>query len=385
MLIVKKKYKIIITGGGTGGHVFPAIAIANALKRRNNQMNILFVGASDRMEMEKVPAAGYPIKGLWISGLQRGLAMKNLLFPFKVLASLIKSNSIINKFKPDVVVGTGGYSSGPVVYVASRKGLPTLLQEQNSYAGITNKLLSKRADKICVAYDNMQRFFPKEKIVLTGNPVGQDILSVPSTRNREYKRMQAIKYFALSSDLPAERIRQAGKKTVLIIGGSLGAKTINESITEHIEGLNNSGHQFIWQTGKPFYKRAVDATKDSRNIKVYDFISRMDLAYAAADVVVSRAGAIAISELCVVNKPVILVPSPNVAEDHQTKNALALIAKDAALMVSDAEAKELLVKTMLELIEDTKRQEQLSQNIARLAKPYAAENIANEVMKLVSS
>lgn len=362
--------RVIISGGGSGGHIFPAIAIANALKRANDKIEILFVGAIGKMEMEKVPAAGYNIEGLWISGLQRKLTLKNLLFPFKVISSVMKSYSLINKFKPNVAVGVGGFASGPLLYAASRKGIPTLIQEQNSYPGITNKMLSKRANKICVAYSGMEKYFPKDRIIITGNPVRKDI------KQLEGKKSEALKFFNLSEN----------KKTVLVVGGSLGARTINESISAGVEELVNKGLQVVWQTGKQYFPSASEQSKKYwESVKAFDFISKMDYAYAVADIVVSRAGAISISELAVAGKPCILIPSPNVAEDHQTKNAMEMVSKNAAMLVKDSEAKSTLNGEILKLISDNSKTESLRKNIAAFAKVNADEEIANEVMKLIKS
>jgi UDP-N-acetylglucosamine--N-acetylmuramyl-(pentapeptide) pyrophosphoryl-undecaprenol N-acetylglucosamine transferase len=364
-----KKTKIIISGGGTGGHVFPAISIANALKAIDPGIDILFVGAKGKIEMEKVPAAGYPIIGLSISGFKRKLSLKNLLVVWKLGISLVKARKIINNFKPDVVVGVGGYASGPVLRIAARMGIPTLIQEQNSYAGVTNRLLSRKAKTICVAYDHMSRFFPPEKVILTGNPVRQDI------ENFEGKRSQALEYFGFGPD----------RKTILVLGGSLGARTLNQSIMDRIGKLAASGVQVIWQTGPKYYKKknAEISNKNISTIKIYDFISQMDLAYAAADLIISRAGAGTISELCLVGKPVILVPSPNVAEDHQTKNAMALVDKDAARMVIDAEAVERLVDVSLFVLNNEPLLKTLSANISKMAIRDSAKQIAQEVLKLV--
>ena len=362
--------KIILSGGGTGGHIFPAVAIANQIKEQVPDADILFVGAQGRMEMEKVPAAGYKIIGLWISGLQRKLTLANLSFPFKVISSLLKARKILNDFKPDVVIGTGGYASGPMLRAASSKGIPTLIQEQNSYAGITNKILSKKVNKICVAYEGMDKFFPKEKIILTGNPVRQDI------QNIEVKKEEALKFFNLD----------ATKKTILVIGGSLGARTINESIGGNLKLLADNNIQLVWQTGKIYIDTAKQQTAPfaDKNIKAVDFITRMDLAYAIADCVVSRAGAGAISELCIIQKPCILVPLPTAAEDHQTKNAMSLVNKEAAILVKDSEALAKLVNEAVKLVTDNAKQQALRQNIAKLALPNAAEVITNEVLKLVN-
>jgi len=362
------KRRIIISGGGTGGHVFPAISIANALKAIDPDVDILFVGALSKMEMEKVPAAGYPIVGLPISGFQRKLSLKNLAVVFKLGISLVKARKVIKKFQPDVVVGVGGYASGPVLRIAAGMGIPTLIQEQNSYAGVTNKLLAEKASKICVAYENMSNFFPEHKIILTGNPVRQDLENIGG------KRPHAMDYFHLD---PA-------KKTILVLGGSLGARTINRSLLERMGKLSTSGVQVIWQTGSKYYKKINDeiSCKDIATIKVYDFISRMDLAYAAADIVISRAGACTISELCLVGKPSILVPSPNVAEDHQTKNAMALVDKDAARVVVDMEAHERLVDVALFMLNNEPVLNTLSTNIAKMAIRDSAKRIAEEVLKL---
>lgn len=364
------QYKVIISGGGTGGHIFPAIAIANALKIKYPDSEILFVGAEGKMEMEKVPAAGYKIVGLPIMGIQRKLTLQNLKVPFKLLYSLIKARKIIKEFKPDVVVGVGGYASGPLLKTATKMGIPALLQEQNSYPGITNKLLSKTVKKICVAFDGMDRFFPADKIIFTGNPVRQDIIDLSN------KREKGLVEFGLSPN----------KKTVLVIGGSLGARTINESIDGGLELLTQNNIQLLWQTGKPYAEKAAESVKKFENngIVTKPFISTMDLAYAAADVVVSRAGALSVSELCLTQKPSILVPSPNVSEDHQTKNAMALVNKNAAILVKDSESHQTLISTLLDLVKNESLQENLKNNIAKLAKPDAANVIAEEVIKLAN-
>jgi len=364
----RQQRRVIISGGGTGGHIFPAIAIANALKKMDATIEILFVGALGRMEMEKIPKAGYKIEGLPISGLQRKLDWRNLLLPFKVINSIMKARTIVKQFKPDVAVGVGGYASAPLLYAASNMKIPSLIQEQNCYAGITNKRLSRRVQKICVAYEGMEKFFPKEKLMMTGNPVRKDIL------NLESKREEGLKYFGLSGD----------QKILLVIGGSLGARTINDSVRENLDEISNAGVQLLWQTGKNYYEVNAEAAKNSsEQIKVHAFIDRMDLAYAVADVVISRAGALSIAELCIAKKPSILVPSPNVAEDHQTKNALALVNKNAAIIVKDGEAKTKLVKEVLNLILDPSVQQTLKINIASLAKPNADDDIAKEVLKLI--
>jgi UDP-N-acetylglucosamine--N-acetylmuramyl-(pentapeptide) pyrophosphoryl-undecaprenol N-acetylglucosamine transferase len=367
--IKKMNKKIIVSGGGTGGHIFPAIAIANALKEIDPKTEILFVGALHRMEMEKVPAAGYPIIGLPVAGFQRRLTWKNLTFFVKLFRSMQKARSVIKDFAPDAVVGVGGYASGPMLRSAARKGIPTLIQEQNSYAGVTNKLLAQKAKKICVAYSGMEKYFPAEKIILTGNPVRQGLEKTAQLRD------EALKYFKLDSQ----------KTTILLIGGSLGARTLNQSVTQSIDKLGNSNIQFIWQTGKTYNAEAKALLKDGKyqNIWQSDFISRMDLAYAVADVVISRAGAISISELCLVGKPAILVPSPNVAEDHQTHNAMALANQQAAIMIRDADAQAQLIDEALNLANNTERKALLSSNIQKLAHPDAAKVIALEVMKLI--
>jgi len=365
---MKQFNRIIISGGGTGGHIFPAVAIANALKLQHPDIEILFVGALGRMEMEKVPAAGYQIKGLPIAGFQRRLTVKNVSFFYKLAKSLWMARRIVREFQPDVVVGVGGYASGPMLRAAGWAGVPTLIQEQNSYAGVTNKLLAKKAQTICVAYDGMERFFQAEKLVVTGNPVRQGLEDVTD------KRDEAIDFFGLDSK----------KKTILLIGGSLGARTLNRSVIKHLETIGRSEVQFIWQTGKIYSSETSLALQNTGfdNIKRSDFITRMDLAYAVADVVISRAGAISISELCLVKKPSILVPSPNVAEDHQTKNALALVNKNAAILIRDVEAENKLIDEALRLVNDIEQCRVLSENIGKLAKTKAADTIASEVIKL---
>lgn len=342
--------KVIISGGGTGGHIFPAIAIANELKKQDPTIEILFVGAIGKMEMEKVPAAGYKIEGLWISGLQRKLTVKNLSFPFKVISSLLRARKILRQFKPDAVIGVGGFASGPMLRAAAGKGIPTIIQEQNSYPGITNKILSKKVRKICVAYEGLEKWFPKEKIVLTGNPVREEIVKL------EGKRERGLEHFGLNT----------AQSTLLIIGGSLGARTINEAIELNLSLLKENNIQVIWQTGKGFFERAKQSASSFDNVKVFDFIAKMDLAYAVADVVVSRAGAISVSELCLVKKPCILIPSPNVAEDHQTKNAMALVNHHAAVLVKDIEAKEKLGETLKMIFSSQDEQNKLRNNIASL-------------------
>ena len=360
--------KVIISGGGTGGHIFPAISIANALKRRNPNIEILFVGAEGKMEMEKVPAAGYEIIGLPVRGFQRKLSVENISFFWKLYKSMQKANKIIKDFKPDVAVGVGGFASGPLLNAAAKHKIPSLIQEQNSYAGVTNKILAKKVDVICVAYDGMERFFPKNKIVKTGNPVRLNLL-----KNLD-KKVDALKYFNLLGN----------KKTLLILGGSLGAKTINESVKNNIRKLLDNNIQVIWQTGKLYIDDARESVKQYENqgLVVTDFISRMDYAYAIADTVISRAGASTVSELCLVKKPVIFVPSPNVAEDHQTKNAMALIKNDAAMMIEDSKANEQLIDEAVRLIKDDFRCRVYSENIGKMGIPNSAELIVDEIYKL---
>ncbi len=361
-----RKLKFIVSGGGTGGHIYPAIAIANELKLRFSDAEFLFVGAKDKMEMQKVPQAGYTIKGLWISGLQRKLTLDNSLFPIKLLSSLLKSRTIIKNFKPDVVIGTGGFASGPLLQMANSLDIPTVIQEQNSYPGITNKLLSKKANKICVAYENLERFFPKEKIVFTGNPVRQDILDVES------KRREALSYFNLDEN----------KKTVLILGGSLGARRINQLIANEIDFLRNNNLQIIWQCGN-LYIADYKHFSEVENVQVVSFIDRMDLIYAAADFVISRAGASSVSELCLVGKPTIFIPSPNVAEDHQTKNANAIVEKNGALLLKESELDEKFESVFNKLIHDENLQNSLRQNMKKLAMPNATKDIVEEIIKLI--
>lgn len=359
------KLKFILSGGGTGGHIYPAIAIANELKRRYPDAEILFVGAKDKMEMQKVPQAGYPIKGLWIAGIQRKLTLQNALFPFKLLSSLWESRKILKSFKPDVVIGTGGFASGPLLNVANSLNIPTLIQEQNSYPGITNKLLSKKAAKICVAYENLERFFPKEKMILTGNPVRQDLIDVSS------KREEAIAFFKLDPK----------KKTLLILGGSLGARRINQLIEKELQGILSQKVQIIWQCGKLYLE---DYSKyNSSLVQVVAFIERMDLVYAAADVVISRAGASSVSELCIVGKPVIFIPSPNVAEDHQTKNAQAIVDKKGAIMIKESELESEFSIVLEALLKDEGKQQLLGDNIKKLALPQATVQIVDAIEKLL--
>lgn len=363
---MKQSINVVISGGGTGGHIYPAIAIANELKTRYPKANILFVGAKDKMEMEKVPQAGYDIKGLWISGIQRKLTLKNLSFPFKLLSSLWKAGRIIKKFQPDIAIGTGGFASGPTLMMASRRGIPTLIQEQNSFPGITNKLLGKKANKICVAYDNLERFFPKDKINKTGNPVRQDLLFLKD------KGQEGKKFFDLNTE----------KKILLVLGGSLGARRINELIEANLEFFKEQEIQLIWQCGKLYFEQ-YKKYNDLENVQVHQFLNRMDFAYASADFVVSRAGASSVSELCIVGKPTVFIPSPNVAEDHQTKNAKAIQEKDGAIMVKESEL-ETFSEVFERLLKDEEKQQKLSENIKKLALPNATSDIVNEIEKLIS-
>ncbi len=360
-----KPYKFIISGGGTGGHIYPAVAIANELKSQYPEAEFLFVGAKDRMEMEKVPHAGYKIEGLWISGLQRKLSLKNLMFPLKLVSSLIKARGIVNKFKPDIAIGTGGYASAPLLRVAANKGVPCLIQEQNSHAGITNKWLSNKVQKICVAYAAMDRFFPSEKIVFTGNPVRQDLLDISANR------LEAQRFFNLN---------ELGK-VVLILGGSLGARRINQLVAKSLSYFEKNKLQIIWQCGSFYENEYKDSGTDL--VQVHTFLNRMDLAYAAADFIISRAGALSVSELCLVGKPVVFIPSPNVAEDHQTKNALAVSEKKAAILLKENELHERFESVFSALLDSEERQKELSMNIKKLARPKATEDIVKEVNKLL--
>ncbi|GAA3773342.1 undecaprenyldiphospho-muramoylpentapeptide beta-N-acetylglucosaminyltransferase [Corallibacter vietnamensis] len=359
-------YKIILSGGGTGGHIYPAIAIANELKSRFPDAKFLFVGAKDKMEMEKVPQAGYQIEGLWISGIQRELTLKNLSFPFKLVSSLLRARKIVNYFKPDIAIGTGGFASGPLLQIATTKKIPSLIQEQNSYPGITNKLLSKKANKICVAYDGLERFFPENKIVKTGNPVRQDLLDVDT------KREEAIKAFSLKSD----------KKTLLVLGGSLGARQINKLIKKELDFIQTHNMQVIWQCGKLYYDK-YKIYNNTKDVQVHAFINNMDYAYAAADVIISRAGAISVSELCIVGKPVVFIPSPNVAEDHQTKNALSVVEKQAGIMIKEADLEVDFQNKFSQLMASPEKQAELSKNIKSLALVNATKEIVDEVEKLL--
>ncbi len=364
-----KNLKVIISGGGTGGHIFPALAIAKEIEKQACNVEFLFVGAQDRMEMEKIPNSGYNIIGLWISGLQRGIDKRNLLFPFKLIHSILRSRKIIKDFKPDLAIGTGGYASAPLLYVAAKIGIPCLIQEQNSYPGLANKLLARYVQKICVAYDNMDRFFPKKKLIFTGNPVRHDILHFNE------KKLQAKIFFNIDYSIP----------TVLVIGGSLGALAINNAIGKNIYKLGSMRINLIWQTGVSYNYQAQQYINeiDRKGMNAYSFIKDMGMAYSIADVIISRAGAIAISELCCVGKPVILVPSPNVAENHQFKNAQSLVNKNAALLVEDAYANCKLVDTLEELLNNESLKVTLSSNIKKIAVRDASNNIVKSALDLV--
>ncbi|MDR1129483.1 MAG: undecaprenyldiphospho-muramoylpentapeptide beta-N-acetylglucosaminyltransferase [Prevotellaceae bacterium] len=359
--------KVIISGGGTGGHIFPAISIANALKESVSDIEILFVGAEGRMEMEKVPAAGYDILGLPVAGLQRRLTFKNFSFPLKLIKSMNRAAKIIKDFRPDAVVGVGGYASAPALWQAQRMGIPTLIQEQNSYAGLANKFLSKKARAVCVAYQGMERFFPEEKIFYTGNPVRQDLFDLDSIRD------EALRFFDIDS----------GRPVVLALGGSLGARTINESIAGSLHEFEKNTIRLIWQTGKHYFETATKLAEGKPFVRVFDFIYKMNYAFSAADIIISRAGAGTISELCIVGKPAALVPSPNVAEDHQTKNAASLVNKNAAIAVKDEDARNRLVATVIDLLNNKPLAGELKSNISKLAMPDAAKEIANRILMIV--
>jgi UDP-N-acetylglucosamine--N-acetylmuramyl-(pentapeptide) pyrophosphoryl-undecaprenol N-acetylglucosamine transferase len=364
-----EQLKVIISGGGTGGHIFPALSIADALKERHPGAEILFVGAKDRMEMERVPAADYSIVGLPVAGFDRRNPLKNIRVVFKLLKSMYLARKILKKFRPDIVVGVGGYASGPTLKAANRLNIPTLIQEQNSYAGITNKLLAKKAARICVAYDGMETFFPAEKIVLTGNPIRKDLV------NLEEKRKKGYAFFGLDPDM----------QTILILGGSLGAKTLNQCMYHALPALNGGDVQFLWQSGKAYFHESLKQLErySQHPIKLVEFIARMDLAYAVADLIISRAGAGSISEFCLVGKPVILVPSPNVAEDHQTKNAMALVKENAAILVSDEDAPQRLIPVALDTVRHSERLAELSANIKKRALPDAANKIVDEIENIL--
>ena len=363
------KYRFIISGGGTGGHIFPAISIADTLKARYPDAEILFIGAEDRMEMEKVPNAGYAIKGLPISGIDRSSPVRNIEVLIRLFKSISMAKKIVREFKPDVVIGVGGYASAPTLYAANRLRIPTVLQEQNSYAGVTNKLLARKAARICVAYEGMERFFPKEKIILTGNPTRQDFLEIKP------KDEEAYRFFGFDP----------GKKTLLVVGGSLGARTINKSVINGLEMLKYANIQVLWQAGKYYIKNVRKATAfyENPNLYITDFVTRMDYAYSIADLVISRAGASSISELCLLGKPSILVPSPNVAEDHQTKNTMALVNREATIMITDKEAPDVLITKALKLISDEKQLAALGKNALALAQLNSAERIADEIVNQI--
>ncbi|MEZ4948783.1 MAG: undecaprenyldiphospho-muramoylpentapeptide beta-N-acetylglucosaminyltransferase [Saprospiraceae bacterium] len=363
--------RILISGGGTGGHIFPALAIAQALKDKDPKNEVLFVGAKGKMEMERIPKAGFKIEGLWISGFQRSISFKNLLFPFKLMISLMKAGGIIKRFRPDVVIGVGGYASGPTLEMAVRKNIPTLIQEQNSFPGITNRLLGKRVNKVCVAFDGLERFFPKENLVMTGNPVRKDL----GIKSSGEGKTTAFKFYDLDPE----------KKTILIMGGSLGARSLNIAMKNNFELLKSrTDIQVLWQAGKIYVDEySKEEVAQLSNVKILGFLERMDFAYQVADVVIGRAGALTISELCLLGKASILVPSPNVAEDHQTKNCMALVNKDAAILVPDSESAVSLEKA-IEILDSESKRKQLEVNILELAFPNATESIVNEIYKLVN-
>lgn len=361
-----KPKRFILSGGGTGGHIYPAIAIANELKRRFPDAEFLFVGAKDKMEMQKVPQAGFKIEGLWIAGLQRKLTLQNVMFPVKLLSSLLRARTIIRHFKPDIAIGTGGFASGPLLQVAGFVGIPTLIQEQNSYPGITNKMLASKAGKICVAYDGLERFFPKDKIVFTGNPVRQDLIALRESRQ------QAMDYFRLDPN----------RRTLLVLGGSLGSRRINQLIASQLVHFAAQDVQVLWQCGK-IYEEQYKSHDNGKEVKVLAFIDRMDLAYAAADIVISRAGASSVSELCLIGKPVIFIPSPNVAEDHQTKNANAIVEKGGAILLREDELDSKFESTFSDLLSDENKQRKLGENILKLARPDATKEIVDEIEKLI--
>ncbi|MBN4084834.1 undecaprenyldiphospho-muramoylpentapeptide beta-N-acetylglucosaminyltransferase [Flavobacteriaceae bacterium AH-315-B10] len=366
-MAIKEQHRIILSGGGTGGHIYPAISIANELKSRFPNAEFLFVGAHDKMEMEKVPQAGYKIEGLWISGIQRKLTLKNLSFPFKLISSLYKSRKIINSFKPDIAIGTGGFASGPLLQVAVSKKIPSLIQEQNSYPGITNKILAKKVNKICVAYDGLERFFPAKKILKTGNPVRRDILKLDnnSVEAKDYFKLKHIKI------------------TLLVIGGSLGSKRINQLIEDKLEFFETQNVQIIWQCGKLYYNN-YKKYDNQENVQVHAFLNKMDMAYSAADIIISRAGASSVSELCIVGKPVIFIPSPNVAEDHQTKNANAVVEKNGAILIKEEDLDIDFENKFSQLVNSEEKQLELGENIKKLALVNATKDIADEVEKLLT-
>ena len=365
----EKTYRIIISGGGTGGHIYPALAIAQALHEKYESIRILFVGASGKMEMQKVPEAGYPIKGIWISGIDRKLSFRNLLFPFKLTVSLFQAFRIIRLFKPDLAIGMGGFASGPLLWIASKRRVPTLIQEQNSYPGITNKLLAGQVNRICVAYEGMDKYFPSDKIVVTGNPVRKDIGDIARRITKGFD------FFGFEEN----------RRTLFVMGGSLGARTVNNAVFQHLPAIINEKIQLIWQIGRIYYENFMEKLKgyDLSNIRTFEFLKEIDLAYAVSDVVVARAGALSIAELCIAGKPVLFVPSPNVAEDHQTKNAMALVKKEAALVVTDTEAVEKMIPEAIGLLNDTQKRETLGKNIRKFAIPDATERIISEIETLL--
>ena len=369
---MKKRPNIVLSGGGTGGHIFPAVAIANRLKEKYPDSDILFVGAKGRMEMEKVPAAGYNIEGLWISGFQRRLTLDNLSFPFKLASSLCKAKRIIKKFKPDVAIGTGGYASGPLLYKAAKKGVPTLILEQNSYPGVTNRILAKRVDVICVAHEGMEKYFPENKLVVTGSPIRKEIVEM------KVDKKDALKFFKVVDGLPV----------LLIVGGSQGARGINIAVKNNLNKILEAGVQVIWQTGKSFYSEAVRTAEESNNaekVKVFEFINKMDYAYAVADIVVSRAGAIALAEIVAVGKPAIFIPLPTAAEDHQTKNAMMLAKNDAALLINEKNANENMADTVIDLIFSEEKKQKIKTNLEKFKTPDATGKIVQQVEKLMES
>lgn len=363
---MRRELRVILSGGGTGGHIYPAISIANEIKIRFPDSEILFVGAQDRMEMQKVPEAGYNIEGLWISGIQRKLTLKNLMFPVKLMHSLWKARKILKRFRPHVVIGTGGFASGAVLQVANQQHIPTLIQEQNSLPGITNKMLAKKAKIICTAYPDMERFFPIQKTILTGNPVRQDLLEVA------IKRKEAFSFFDLDTT----------KKVALVLGGSLGARKINQLVEQHLEEFKNNNIQLLWQTGSLYFEEYKKYDRQGQ-VHTLAFFNRMDLAYAAADIIISRAGAGTVSELCIAGKPVVFVPSPNVAEDHQTKNALSIANKDAAVVIAENRLEKDFKRIFFPLMKLDEEMERLGNNIKKLAKPYATAQIVDEIEKLI--
>lgn len=364
---MSREFKILVSGGGTGGHIFPAIAIANELKTKLNNCKISFVGAKGRMEMDKVPLAGYPITGLWISGFQRRLTFKNLSFPFKVLSSYLKAKKIIRKFKPDIVIGTGGYASGPLLFAASKQNIPTLIHEQNAFPGITNKLLAKSVSKVCVSYPGMDKYFPSDKIVITGNPIRKEILNISPSRK------EAIKFFNL----------EESKKTILIMGGSQGAQRINDAVLTNLDIILRPDIQIIWQTGNSSYSYVNEKVSNKKAVTIHKFIQRMDMAYSASDFIISRAGAIAIAEIIAANKPAIFIPLPSAAEDHQTKNAMTLVEGNAGLIVKEKDSIIQLPSVLNNLINDNKLQEEICGNLSKFSHPEAASKIADEALKLM--